>query len=68
MKPEFWRMPAPNPATLAVLPQKTAALAERLQAVAARFPNAVFASSLAAEDAIVTDQIAALKLPLRVIT
>lgn len=68
MKPEFWRMPAPNPATLATLPQKTAALAERLQAVAERFPNAVFASSLAAEDAIITDQIAALKLPLRVIT
>ena len=68
MKPEFWRMPAPNPATLAVLPQKTAALAERLQAVAERFPNAIFASSLAAEDAIITDQIAALKLPLRVIT
>ena len=68
MKPEFWRMPAPDSAALAQLAQKTAVLAERLQAVAERFPNAVFASSLAAEDAIITDQIAALKLPLRVIT
>lgn len=68
MKPEFWHMPAPRPDTLAGLPQKTAELAERLKAVAERFPNAVFASSLAAEDAIITDQIAALKLPLRVIT
>ncbi|MDO4877861.1 MAG: phosphoadenylyl-sulfate reductase [Neisseria sp.] len=61
-------MPPPNPENQAALALKVETLAARLQDVAARFPHAVLASSLAAEDMIITDQIAKLRLPLSVIT
>lgn len=67
-KPEFWRIPAPDAATLARAAVLETALATRLQHIAARFPAAVFASSLAVEDMVVTDQICRLKLPIRIIT
>lgn len=68
MKPQFWQLPAPTDSALAQLPHQTAVLAQRLQHIAERFPQAVFASSLAAEDMIITDQIAQLKLPIAIIT
>lgn len=68
MKPKFWQMPKPNQECLSALNAKTEILSQRLQNVAQRFPNAVLASSLAAEDMVITDQIARLRLPLSVIT
>ena len=68
MKPQFWQLPAPETSALVGLPQKTTDLAQRLQHIAERFPQVVFASSLAAEDMIITDQIARLKLPIQIIT
>ena len=68
MNPQFWQLPAPDANALARLPQKTTDLAQRLQHIAERFPQAVFASSLAAEDMIITDQIAKLQLPIQIIT
>ncbi len=67
-KPEFWRIPAADVAALDRADNLAAALAARLQDIAARFPNAVFASSLAAEDMVITDQICRLGLPIRIIT
>ncbi|MDO5059242.1 MAG: phosphoadenylyl-sulfate reductase [Neisseria sp.] len=61
-------MPEPHPATVAALPEKIRILDKRLQEIAERFPQAVSASSLAAEDMIITARIAVLALPLRVIT
>lgn len=67
-KPEFWQIPAISAAQKAHLPALEATLAERLRTIAARFPGAVFASSLAVEDMVVTDLIGRLKLPLALIT
>lgn len=44
-----------------------AELEQRLQAVAACFPQVTFAPSLAVEDVVITDTICRLKLPLRII-
>ena len=68
MKPKFWQMPPPDQTTLARLPKKIRLLDQRLGQIAQRFPQAVFASSLAAEDMIVTHRIAAADLPIAVIT
>ena len=68
MKPKFWQMPPPDQTTLARLPEKIRLLDQRLEQIAQRFPQAVFASSLAAEDMIVTHRIAAADLPIAVIT
>ena len=59
MKPKFWQMPPPDQTTLARLPEKIRLLDQRLEQIAQRFPQAVFASSLAAEDMIITHRIAA---------
>lgn len=66
--PKLWQIPAVSEAEAAQQPEKEQVLAVRLQEIAERFPQAVFASSLAVEDMIITDQIARLKLPLRIIT
>lgn len=68
MKPELWQLPEPSAEALAALPQRIAELAARLQEIATHFPQAAFASSLAAEDAVLADQIAELSLPFRVFT
>ena len=68
MKPKFWQMPPPDQTALARLPEKIRLLDQRLGQIAQRFPQAVFASSLAAEDMIVTHRIAAADLPIAVIT
>lgn len=66
--PKFWQIPAVSAAEATQQPVREEVLAARLQEIAERFPQAVFASSLAVEDMIITDQIARLKLPLRIIT
>ena len=63
-KPEFWQIPAATAATERA-DKLEAALAERLQHIAERFPRAVLASSLAVEDMIITDQICRHALLLR---
>lgn len=67
-RPQFWVLPPPDPAAAARLPEKSATLAARLRAIAGQYPQAVFASSLAAEDMIITAHIATARLPLRIIT
>ncbi len=67
-KPEFWQIPAATAAATERADKLEAALAERLQHIADRFPRAVLASSLAVEDMIITDQICRHALPIRIIT
>ena len=67
-RPTFWTLPPPDPAAAARLPEKSATLAARLRDIAANYPQAVLASSLAAEDMIITAHIAVARLPLRIIT
>ncbi len=66
--PLLWQMPAPEAAAVERLSEKIEVLRRRLAEIADRFPQAVFASSLAAEDMIITDVLAGLALPLRVAT
>lgn len=66
--PLLWQMPAPETAAVERLSEKVVVLEQRLAEIATRFPQAVFASSLAAEDMIITDVLAGLALPLRVVT
>lgn len=68
MKPIFWQIPTIPPDIIATLPEKRAELERRLQAIAAQYPQAVLASSLAVEDMLLTDAIARLALPIRVVT
>ena len=65
-KPEFWQIPAATAAATERADKLEAALAERLQHIAERFPRAVLASSLAVEDMIITDQICRHALPIRI--
>ncbi|ASK28316.1 phosphoadenosine phosphosulfate reductase [Neisseria chenwenguii] len=67
-RPKFWQIPAATEADEQRLPELAAALEGRLKEIAERFPQAVFASSLAVEDMVITDTICRLKLPLRIIT
>ena len=67
-RPKFWKIPEITEAERRRLPALAAELEQRLQTVAARFPQAAFASSLAVEDMVITDAICRLKLPLRIIT
>lgn len=68
MKPDLWQIPPVSQQAADGLAAKTAELDARLRAIAQRFPDAVLASSLAAEDMLITDRIAELKLPLGVFT
>jgi phosphoadenosine phosphosulfate reductase len=54
--PEFWSIPASN-LTPAELAEKSATLKQRLQDISQRFSDVRFATSLAAEDMVVTDAI-----------
>lgn len=68
MKPNFWQIPPVNQDILGVLPERITVLDNRLTMITQRFDSVVMASSLAAEDMIISDRIAALMLPIRVIT
>ena len=67
-RPQFWKIPETNDAERRRLPELAAALERRLQDIAVRYPQAVFASSLAVEDMVITDAVCRLKLPIRIIT
>ncbi len=71
LRPALWTAPEYTGST-AALEAKEAALAERLEAIAGRFYRARFASSLAAEDMVITDAILrgspALRAGIRVFT
>ncbi|UOO83225.1 phosphoadenylyl-sulfate reductase [Uruburuella testudinis] len=67
-KPALWQLPAATTAQTARLPELETTLSERLHNIAARYPQAVFASSLAVEDMVITDQICRQRLPIRIIT
>ncbi|MCP2040151.1 phosphoadenosine phosphosulfate reductase [Neisseria sp. HSC-16F19] len=67
-KPTLWQIPEPGTDVLAALPAKTAVLAERLRHIAAGHQDVRLASSLAAEDMLLTDVIAAQALPISVFT
>ena len=67
-RPQLWTIPTTGEAERRRLPELVATLETRLKHIARRYPQAVFASSLAVEDMIVTDAICRLKLPLRIIT
>ena len=67
-RPQFWKIPEISDAERRCLPELAAALERRLQDIAARYPQAVFASSLAVEDMVITDAVCRLKLPIRIIT
>jgi phosphoadenosine phosphosulfate reductase len=54
--PEFWSIP-PSTLTAAQLADKTAALQQRLLDISKRFSDVRFATSLAAEDMVITDAI-----------
>lgn len=68
LRPTLWKIPTVTAETRQRLPEITAALEARLRQVAERFPQAVFASSLAVEDMVITDAICRLNLPIRIIT
>ncbi len=55
--PEFWSIPA-STLTVAELAEKTATLKQRLLSIAEKFSDVRFATSLAAEDMVITDAIA----------
>ena len=67
-RPSFWKIPEVTAEERQRLSQLTATLEQRLQEIAERFPQSVFASSLAVEDMVITDAICRLKLPIRIIT
>jgi phosphoadenosine phosphosulfate reductase len=54
--PEFWSIP-PSTLTAAELAEKSVTLKQRLVAISGRFPDVRFATSLAAEDMVITDAI-----------
>jgi phosphoadenosine phosphosulfate reductase len=56
IKPEFWSIP-PSTLSAVELAQKSAALKQRLSDISKRFSDVRFATSLAAEDMVVTDAI-----------
>lgn len=67
-RPQFWKIPEISDDERGRLPELAAALEHRLQDIVARYPQAVFASSLAVEDMVITDAVCRLKLPIRIIT
>ncbi len=65
--PEFWSIPASNLAP-AELAEKSATLKQRLQDISKRFSDVRFATSLAAEDMVVTDAISKAQAPIKLFT
>lgn len=67
IKPEFWCIPESNLRT-ATLAERTATLKQRLLDIASRFSDLRFATSLAAEDMVITDAIAQSKAKIALFT
>jgi phosphoadenosine phosphosulfate reductase len=67
IKPELWSIPESHFATTA-LAEKTASLKQRIVDIAARFSDVRFATSLAAEDMVITDAIAQSKASIDLFT
>ena len=65
-RPALWQIPQPAADVFAHLPEKTAQLRARVQDICARFQRVKFASSLAVEDMVITDQLARLAAPVEV--
>ena len=57
-RPKLWQIPQPTPAVYAALAQKAAVLQQRLRDIVARHAKVKLASSLAAEDMVITDALA----------
>ena len=67
-RPQLWKIPEiSSDAERRQLPELAAALSTVCD-IATRYPQAVFASSLAVEDMVITDAVCRLKLPIRIIT
>ena len=67
MAPDFWSIPS-NTLTPAELAEKTATLQKRLSEITTRFADVRFATSLAAEDMVVTDAISKSKAKIALFT
>jgi len=67
IQPEFWSIP-PSTLTPAELAAKSAVLKQRLVDISSRFSDVRFATSLAAEDMVVTDAIAKAKAKMKLFT
>ena len=67
IKPDFWSIPASS-LTASQLADKTATLKQRLLDITARFSDVRFATSLAAEDMVITDAIAQSKTNIQLFT
>ncbi|CAM3784334.1 phosphoadenylyl-sulfate reductase [Polynucleobacter arcticus] len=67
IKPEFWSIPG-SALSANRLAEKKAALKQRLTDIATRFSDLRFATSLAAEDMVITDAIAKSKANIRLFT
>ena len=65
--PEFWSIPD-RKFTSSELAEKTAALKQRLVEITSRFSDIRFATSLAAEDMVITDAIAKSKANIQLFT
>lgn len=67
IKPDFWSIPASG-LTASELADKTTTLKQRLLGINARFSDVRFATSLAAEDMVITDAIAQSKANIQLFT
>jgi len=67
MAPDFWSIPS-NTLTPAELAEKTATLQKRLSEITTRFADVRFATSLAAEDMVITDAISKSKIKIALFT
>jgi len=67
IQPELWSIP-PSTLTPAELTDKSAVLKQRLIDISNRFPDVRFATSLAAEDMVITDAIAKSKAKIKLFT
>jgi len=67
IQPELWSIP-PSTLTPAELADKSAVLKQRLIDISNRFPDVRFATSLAAEDMVITDAIAKSKAKIKLFT
>ncbi|MBP6563413.1 MAG: phosphoadenylyl-sulfate reductase [Neisseriaceae bacterium] len=67
-KPQGWQPPQPTAALQQALPQKIQLLAKRLRYITEQAADNRLASSLAAEDMVLTDAIARQRLPISVFT
>lgn len=67
IKPEFWSIP-PSTLSAVELAQKSAVLKQRLSDISKRFSDVRFATSLAAEDMVVTDAISKANASIKLFT